>query len=279
MIRYWILVLARAVSDSLGVIGHTRNTIIFGSIVLFLTALWSWRKERDEKTGWKMFFREHLPREISRIVPVAFLAWIPFFLWFMIDTPYKMQDEADHRTGVATQTNTQIQTLYASCQSGLAGSTSRAEVLSQQVASQQQTINSLQATLGQQQGTLNSQQSTTNSCVVALGKASIPEPLTTTVQFLPSDNFTEAKHRTYLLAFTNKPRPSPVKGMVGCEKNVTRISLWVLGTGTLAGGASPVSNGVSDWELDSPGWTPTSPIVFTVFHDEDDIGKCGIQVR
>lgn len=109
MLHYWWTVVVRALADSLEVIGHPAITIPFGLCVLVLTALIAWRREQSTWQGWDVFIRTRLIRDLAWGIPIVILAWIPFFAWFAIYTPYKMQMESEikERTSYATRDDIQ----------------------------------------------------------------------------------------------------------------------------------------------------------------------------
>ena len=157
MLHYWFSVVARAITDSLAAIGHTSITILFACCVIAVTALFTWLRERSDWRGWRVFLKKRLFPDLAWGIPAVIVAWIPFLVWFMFSTPYKMQTE-EHQRAIGAATLTQsTQGLLNTCYSTLAGAEATGKALSQQVASQQLTINGQQGIVNGQQSTLSSQ--------------------------------------------------------------------------------------------------------------------------
>ncbi len=260
MLHYWATVVARAIVDSLAIIGHTVITVIFAVLVIAVTAFWSWQSEQVEHAGWLMFLKRHLGRELLKVVPVAIAAWIPFFIWFLFYTPYKIEDETNSKIVVAQSALASSQTNLTACQGNLSTELSRVELLSDRVSAQQQTIDS-------QQQMVNGQQSSINSCVTVLAREPNEPPSITIKSAAGAIKTIDSKGKPlWVKVFvlqTNKVIPH-LKGIVGCNLPMN------LEISSLAGeyAMSMPEERLSDREFRInfmwPAWSPSSPLVFAI---------------
>jgi hypothetical protein len=205
--------------------------------------------------------------------------WIIGCLCLIVAFDQAWRDE-HHNTKAVIDQKADLTSRMSECSVGFKAAGDKATFFEEQTHSNQQTINQQLKTLTAQQQTANSQQNTMNNCVVALGKANIADPQKTSVGFFSADfqGAPLSKHKSLLLAFTNKPVPSPARGRVACTKPFKYAQLGTVGSGML--GIIPRINEFTyDWELSSPQWTPTNPLIFVIAYDEDDLGPCGIQLR
>lgn len=85
MLSYWIEVLLTALSSSLAMIGQSYATLAF--TVLIAAIGFIYLKPRGLKKS-KTTLRRPI-RQAARYVAAPVLAWLPFFLWALIATPYE----------------------------------------------------------------------------------------------------------------------------------------------------------------------------------------------
>lgn len=212
-------------------------------------------------------------------------ALVLFCVFWFLGT-FAAWHDADVNLEKHKQQITQQASILDSCKGDLRAESGRAAILDSQLREAQKTFNAQsrtlaaeQQTMNSQQGVMNSQQTAMNSCVVALGKANTPEPQKTTLAILAGDNPNDSKHRKFFLAFTNKPMPTPIRGIFACEHETKKIEIHILGAGLLSGGASRIDAHSSFWNISTPAWTPAAPIVFIVSYDEDELGGCGFELQ
>ena len=146
------------------------------------------------------------------------------------------------------------------------------------ISDQQRLLSSQQLTMNTSQQAMNAQQGSMNSCVVALGKANTPETQKIDVAFFKANTDFKAEHVTFMMVFTNKIIPSPAKGVFVCEKPVKKVNFGTAGTAMTSDGGLQQER-LLEWQLLSPQWTPTNPLIFTIYYDGEDLGRCGIQLR
>jgi hypothetical protein len=197
------------------------------------------------------------------------------FCTFWFFATFAAWHDADTKLEQIRQEKTHINTDLVTCRGDLKSETGQRELLDGLLHTAQNNFNSQAQNLSKQQQTMDSQQLAMNSCVVALGKANTPTPQHSTVALLQIENTQDAAHRTMMIVFTNQAMPSPVKGIVGCEHPFKKFYYGLVGTNSFSTGAE-MRNGIGEWQIITPQWTPTAPLLFTLFHDEVDLGSCGV---
>jgi len=277
VIHYWFAVLAQAISSSLEIIGHTVITIIYGLAVIVITAFRAWRKRSTSEEGWGVFFRQHLGRTMAEMIPICLVSWMPFFIWFLLATPYQMQSEAKQGIVNSQRVQEEEKSGLVACRSDLKESTAKVSMMDSQIRSEQTTLTAQQETINSQQSTLNSQQGTVNTCVVTLAKTSVPEPLKTTILMMRNDPNPKYKHESIAFLTTNKPI-TPVNLAFGCTNEIKAITIFP-GTGVMIGGSEPVTDGhIARVSFSSPAWSPGDPLFVRIWYDGDSTGNCSYRV-
>lgn len=141
---------------------------------------------------------------------------------------------------------------------------------------QQQTINNQQATLTAQQQTLNSQQGTMNSCVLALGRKAVGEPLQISLfmQELPS----KSPKAMDIILLTN--RVTRMRGDLECSKPFSVVQWTILGPMMIkvGGGVMPLAANKVYLSWESPEWEPGMPVLITV-SSENGTDGCTFKLR
>lgn len=96
-----------------------------------------------------------------------------------------------------------------------------------------------------------------------------PEKLKITPFFLGqiTENAQPGKFSGDWIVITNRS-VSPVHMAVKCEHGYTAIGARILGVGAQSGG------GTGDIGIDSPPWTPSNPLLVTIYSDKKDVGLC-----
>jgi hypothetical protein len=87
MVGYWILVLRRAVGASLDAIGQTTGTLVFAAIVMALGATLLWYRKGVSA------MKADIAQTVLEVLGIAVLAWLPFFIWHLIRTPYLLDQK------------------------------------------------------------------------------------------------------------------------------------------------------------------------------------------
>jgi len=183
----------------------------------------------------------------------------------------------DQRRNVATLTEEKanLTSKYTECSSDLRAKDGGIQSLTDRLGDQRSRIDS-------QQGTIERQQTSVNSCVVTLGKIAQPEPQKINLLFNSLDfDPLKGKHVQQLIAVTNRSI-SPVRMSVQCNMTVSYFSSKIAGVPGVTGGplgGRPEPNNSYSFEIDSPPWTPTSPVVIDVYYDGDTFGTCGMTLR
>jgi hypothetical protein len=277
LIHYWLLVLVRAFSDSLDSIGHPTTTIGFAMMVIIGSALWSWSAEKSEGSGWKVFVKRHLPREILRVVPVAVIAWTPFFLWFLFATPYKMELEGQGReANLQTVVNSQT-TAITGCSTDLSAAQVARSLLSNQVNSQQQTIDSDQMTINAQQSTVNAQQDTVSTCVVKLSQLNSISPKYEVAESVDEPSLGKGEHSVLFVVTTSK-LVATTKFIITCKQDISRTSYSFANGSPSIGSAILYDQKTIFVNTSSPAWTPEVPILVRAIYTATDTGPCALRV-
>jgi hypothetical protein len=95
MVEFWLAVIRRAFWTSIGAIGQSEGTLVFAILILLIGAFWVLRKE-----GWRAM-TQHLVSTTAKIVSVPILAWLPFFIFHLLSTPYLRLTEEQERADKA----------------------------------------------------------------------------------------------------------------------------------------------------------------------------------
>lgn len=220
-----------------------------------------------------MFLRRRFLPDLVWGVPALIVAWLPFFIWFFWETPYKMHMEEIAR-GYSLQQVVQSQTTaITDCSTSLRASEASKGLLSSQVSTQQQTLNSQQATVNSQQATLNAQQGTVNTCVVKLSELNVPTPAKLEFVSTKDEPNPNGKHVTLIVVTANKVI-TPVKIALHCEQAMDNISYDSAGAAMTDGGAKLINDHQAYVIMVSPAVTPERPMLIRIYHVADDIGVC-----
>lgn len=111
--------------------------------------------------------------------------------------------------------------------------------------------------------------------------AGLQEPLKITAHLLPTQSSTQAQYRGTFLVLTNKAI-TPVRLLVTCDAEI-QAGGQILGTGAMMGGgwAGRVtrSNKQSGIGILSPAWTPTNPLLVTIYSTEAKLGFCSFDEK
>lgn len=98
MLRYWFGVLYRALLASFDAIGQSQGTLLFAMLGIAIGGGLVWYRRGAE------VMKANLLQTALEVVAVAALAWLPFFLWHLFQTPYlqeletkQKQEEASHK--------------------------------------------------------------------------------------------------------------------------------------------------------------------------------------
>ncbi len=124
-------------------------------------------------------------------------------------------------------------------------------------------------TLTQQQSTITQQQATMNSCVLALGKSNTPEPLKISAKLvgLPITSEMSGGHKKQVAVLIAEPNKTvtPVRALVECDMPFESLGIALAGeTWMTTSGHQQLSENKATWNIDSPAWRPTTPLVVTI---------------
>jgi hypothetical protein len=104
------------------------------------------------------------------------------------------------------------------------------------------------------------------------------DQLDITMHLNPTEpNLQVAQNAKQLLMLTNKTIPSPHLRLV-CDGDMVRGSAFISGAGIIIGGSHVVGKRVVDVSIESPAWTPKSPLLVTLYYnDPNQITECAVQ--
>jgi hypothetical protein len=119
------------------------------------------------------------------------------------------------------------------------------------------------------------QQTTINGCLSQAMKLLTPEaPRTVLLMDRIQPNPNSAKWSQELIVLTNRTVIG-ASGRIICDKAFNQIRLRIAGARAYMNtGASKVAANAADFSVGSPNWSPTAPLVFTIFHDDEGPGEC-----
>jgi hypothetical protein len=86
MAEYWLSVALRSAINSFDSIGVNWGGAIYSAMVLAMGAFTVFRFYRQE-------FRDHVLRNVLLVMLMGVVAWVPFFFWHLIRTPYLIQQK------------------------------------------------------------------------------------------------------------------------------------------------------------------------------------------
>jgi hypothetical protein len=134
--------------------------------------------------------------------------------------------------------------------------------------------------LSYQRSRNDGQQDTFNRCILALSNASKPEPLRQTFLMHSIDQDTgKGTHANEIILLTNRT-VTPVRMRLACDGEVNSIDAHIQTAQSnvqIAATNQVLDKHQIQFEITSPAWTATTPLLITVYFSENDIGRCGIK--
>jgi len=115
------------------------------------------------------------------------------------------------------------------------------------------------------------QQSSINNCQTQALKLLVPEAFKMTPLMMSDEKQSDDVQQAKILMLTNQT-VTPVKMRMGCNRVLKSASVWILGSGTMAGGGGVDVQNIFDIGIDSPAWSTISPLLITVSY----AGQAGI---
>jgi hypothetical protein len=198
---------------------------------------------------------------IFAVVLIVGLFWSVFAAW---------RDEHQNTVTVINEKATAVGDL-STCNGDLKAETEKGKLWERLNGQQQATFNG-------QQATFNNQQDIVNKCIVALGSAIKPERLKIQDWFVGTvieKTNREAPYFGSWIVLTNKT-VTPIRLLVTCDGDIEGAGAEVLGTGGQESGGwggkfSAKKYGIG---ITSPAWTPTNPLLVTVYANNKNLGRC-----
>ena len=251
MLHYWVTVLHRALSDFLEFMDV--GQILYWGLFVLVSVLWFFGKHRKST---RAEIKENLFRDVVEELVLGLAVAVLIFGYYVIHAPYVMEQEAEETTSNAGQT---LQAVTGE---------------NTQLRTQLTTKDGQIQTCGAQ---LTDAQKNVNDCLTQLGKANIAEPLKVTPFFVSlNQNPQIAAHARNMVVITNKII-TPVSSVISCEGEIVAVGGGIANTATtMAGGGGPIGKHQYRLGISSPAWTPTNPLILTLYYNEDDPGACSI---
>jgi uncharacterized coiled-coil protein SlyX len=261
VVHYWyVVIFQKAFWDSVHFVDKSGEGLIYDILVLALTGLWLWKKNKDQPMNLKKF--RGLLGEGTIIAIVAFLlVWAGKVIW----TPYGMQSETVQALDASKKTERQA--------------TDRVGQLEVSVTTKDAKIDSVNAQLTTTFTQLSKSQGVINSLAAQVTKANQPEPLEMTPIGMGSlyPDLSKGLRTGSILVLSNRTI-APVKGIFMCENAIKNVNAVIAGVGIVSSTEpSRVAFNAFQIEIDSPAWSPKSPLLVTVYFDEPELGKCGLR--
>jgi len=191
----------------------------------------------------------------------TYLAVLFCFFWFL--ATFSAWHDADKNLAVVTRQRAEDNSKLYQCQSDM-------RVKSIQADNWQQMSSSFQ-------NAFNAQQTNINSCVVALGKAALPEPEKHTVFGQVLDLHKSLRILQYIIT-TNRPI-SPVNLLFQCDGKFSHVDAQLVRANAeseLGGPNRKLGSNKQEIHIMSPVWAPMNPLVITVYSDDPKTDNCGI---
>jgi hypothetical protein len=281
MLHFWLEAFMRAIDSSLAAIGKDPADLRFSVVVVVLVTLLVFIQDGSEH-GWRGM-RTRLAKLLTRDVAIVAIVCVFVFLYNMAREPYRMWDEQRENYHEAEKKVTTSASQLETCSANLQTEKTAVELLGRQITAQQTQISGQQTLIAGQQATSATQQSTFNLCVATLAQVNAPTPQRTTMVVSAADPLEPppAKHMKLLLLLTNKSMPDPIRLLLWCDGEITRVVIKPASSAMFSGGAEKVKpqnpfQTSNYWliSMNMVSWTPENPLVAWVYHDSDDIGMC-----
>jgi hypothetical protein len=93
------------------------------------------------------------------------------------------------------------------------------------------------------------------------------------MQATPNPQF--GKHARQIIVTTNKVMNGG-KALVTCKNKINRGEVWISGSDMRMGGGGMQDENTFLSGITVPNWSPSSPLVITLYFDEDDLGACKV---
>ena len=122
------------------------------------------------------------------------------------------------------------------------------------------------------------QQNTINNCQTQALKLLTPEAQKTTPLVLEDTVVDGVEHKAKFLILTNKT-VTPVRMIVNCNRAVRDGFASILGSGVMTGGTTNQTPTALNVGIDSPAWTPISPMIVAFSYTSSSLIQCGFLVR
>lgn len=188
--------------------------------------------------------------------------WIVLFFVFLGATIYQDHEEAKK----------EIKQLAGKLYSNEQGK--QIETLNNTIAAKDSTIHGLEAQTKRDQDIIN-------NLIVQVGKAQAPEPLKIIghelLGLMPQGTMAGFNYAMPWVVISNKTI-SPVKLLVTCEANNIEATGHVIGSGVVVGGGwgGRVTLRTNQYGvgIPSPAWSPSSPLLVTVYSNTPRSGPC-----
>jgi hypothetical protein len=254
LLQFWIRCIFKAFWDSAFFIGTNKTGIAYAAIITVASVVWSMYRRAKTSGGWTAVIRsgEDLLAVFGSSAIIAFCAWGLVFFGHLISAPYGLYSDAEAGTRQANAASYQksrecgeatkrLSDNLAGIKADLANANGKDEVLNKQNRDQQSTI---------------------DGCLSQAMKLLTPEALKTTPLVFDNETVGEIKKVRWLV-IANKTI-TPVQMNVSCDKPLEDGSVWIVGSGLLAGGAGKVGPQVLGVNISTPAWSPTSPLLITM---------------
>jgi len=251
MIHYWVDVLHKALSDFLEFMDV--GQILYWALFVVVSVAWLFKKHR--KSGWAKI-KESVFGSILEELLIGLAVASLIFMYFLFAAPYGLQLEAEGRTNSSGQSLQALTSENSQLKGQLADKDARLQTCSGQLTDAQKNV---------------------NDCLTQLGKANTAEPPKVTPFVVPTITDTKvAAHTKTIVVLTNKII-TPIRSIISCQGDFVVVGATVANASSImGGGAGWVGTRQYRIGIGSPAWTPTDPLILTVYYNEDDVGQCSI---
>jgi hypothetical protein len=260
MLHYWYLIYAKVFWDSLHFADKTGEGLCFDVLVCVFGVLIPWIKNRDKAMTWKKFFFEAVPEGLA----VGLAAYLLVFFGHLLWAPYQLQSDADRERDGAVLARDQAQSDVGTLKAD--GKSKDAKI---------DDINGKLSTtftqLAQSQGVIN-------NLGTQVAKFNQPEPFNLTLLTMGSlyPDKTKGLHSNSLLVLSNKT-VTPVNATFLCAGYIDDLNAMIVGSGGMMGGSNRLFGNSYHLQIQTPAWSPISPLLVTIYFNEDDPGACTLR--
>jgi hypothetical protein len=265
MVSFWLRVFVRAIEGTLSSIGKEPHDLIFGGSVVALSVVVIVIRS-GRKVGWRNL-RGRVKTMLGEDAFVLSVLLLLVFTYHLYRAPYDLwhdQTDATHEAVYGADGRAAAWQQYTRCDKERAVDKALVERYSENLATQQ--------TL------LNTQQGTFDRCVLYLSQQNAPEPLKLTLLNMGNlkPDTKRGAHSISFLVLTNRTM-TPFRGDFVCDHAIDYLDVSVVGSGAMIGGSGRLEFNLFRIEIQAPAFSPVSPLMVTLYYNEDDAGTCGIR--